>query len=366
MNLKKYFTIKNEEKKYKINPLIIGMIIALWAVLIGMGILAAEKYIYMTMVKDDVISEVTSIVNLNKDIMYKKGEAKFVANFDIEKDTLPFKNFRSYSAAGGNCEGYNMYELLKFEGNLEKVLGENMKSNSETDLSRLELSDKDIDNIYNVSEGDIINYYLDYNILKDKPINYEKLVKKSYGYDKDESPKIESSYSDKEFDNEELKNVLEDIEYLHKNKNYTIYNAEPYNTYSPKDKKKGINYKYSVGDIDFIKNSIDDNKLIEIAMQNAISGHSLLAYGYEKIDENNYKVYVKDSNAPIIKKEVLTPEEVKANEDIKNNFYVLFTKDILKDRWSYLYQPSINGYELYGYYNSFIPDTSFSIYSTGL
>lgn len=370
LNLKNILEKENDKKlkkdKWVLRSILIGLISLIIALAIFWGIIMAEKYIYMNMVKESIITEITSMVNLNKDIQNKKGEIKIVANFELEKDTLPFKNFRTSKSPGGNCEGYSMYELLKFEGKLKEFLGDNINGSGEEEISELEFSDKDIDNIYNVAKDDMINYYYNYDALEGRKINYEGLLKKAYGFDREKETKIKSDFNAKEFDNKELKNILKDIEYIHSNKKYTIYETNPYYTTNPKENKNHINSKYSFGDIDFIKSNIDNDKLIEIAISNSVSGHSLLAYGYDRIDENNYKVYVNDSNIPIIKKDNLTPEDEKVNEDIKNNFYILFTKDILQDQWSYIYQPSINGNELYGYFNSFLPGTKLSIYSTGL
>lgn len=345
--------------------LLITLLIMLISIGSIIGVYKIKKEITFNKVKDKIISEMNIIEILNRQNLNTSGEKKAVEGFNLEKDTLPFKNFRTLKSLGGNCEGYSMYELLRFEGKLEEFLGDEMNSkNNIENLYDIELSKKDIENIYLVCKNDKALQYVDYIELEEE-INYEEILKKAYGLKSSEDKKAEEDFNNRDFENEELKNILKDISFLHSNKGYTRYISEYYNPNDPSLELEDSGNKYAGGDINFIKERIDNNKLIEIGISNNASGHALLGYAYEKIDLNNYKVYVKDSNLPLIKKDTLTTEDIKINDEIKN-LYVYFTKDILKDEWSYIYQPIINGVELYGYYNSFVPGTKLSIYSTGL
>lgn len=365
---KKKDNIEKLKKFFNVSLCAFGMLIILY--LLGIFINLLKNNILVELIKNDIVNEVYSMVEVNREYISDTGEGHFVANFNLESDTLPFKNFSTKGSPAGNCEGYNMYEILHFEGNLKEFLGENMKSKNEYNFSELTFSENDIENIYGVEkkedQKEKLNYFNNFDGTVNLNINYSSIVEQAYGMYKSKNKKIEYDFSDKEFDNKELKNILMDISYLQNNKGYSIYTSYSYYNTNPLDKFKGVVKPYSSGDISYIKQSIDNDKLIEIAIENNISGHSLLAYGYEKINEDNYKVYVKDSNFPLIKKDILTEKDIEVNNDIKNNFYILFTKEILKDEWSYIYQPSINGVEVYGYYNSFVPGTKLSLYSTGI
>lgn len=319
----------------------------------------------LNLLKDDIVNEVCLLAETNKQYISKDGEKYFVEKFDLKNNTLPFKNFASENSPGGNCEGYNIYELLHFEGRLEEFLGNNLKSRNEYDISSIIPSEKDSYNIYsNGSKYDAtreLKHFNDY-VGTINNIDYNKIVELSFK-DNNVSLKVESDFKDKKFENEKLKNILYDITFLHDNKISCRYATYPYYSSDPVEIINKKNTNYLNGDINYIKQTLENNKLIVLGINNKIAGHALLAYGYEKIDENNYKIYVKDSNIPLIKKEILSDIDIKVNNDIENNCYILFTKDILEDRWSYIYQPNINGVELYGYYNSFVPGTKLNLLS---
>lgn len=309
-------------------------------------------------VDDIVANEIKSLEKINKDMYEKKGEKKTVLNFNFYEDTLPFANFGTVVSPGGNCEGYNIYEMLYFNNELDDFLGSNKKTTYDGELGEYEFNKDDMKLVY--KEG---MYYYNYEDTKTKSEkDYKKIVKDSYSYNlTDKTEKMKEDFISKDFEDIETKNILEDISYIQNNKGYIAYKTLPYNSLNPGDKLDGKEEKYDSADTGIITDSIDGNKLIQIGIINNISGHSLLAYSYETIDDNNIKVYVKDSNIPIIHKDILTDDDIRINKEIESNCYILFTKDILNDDWSYIYQPSINGKELYSNYNSFVPGTTLSI-----
>ena len=309
-------------------------------------------------VNDIVVEEIKSLEKVHKDKYDKKGEQKIVLNFDLYEDTLPFANFGTVVSPGGNCEGYNVYEMLYFNNELEDFLDSNKKTTYEGKLGEYKFNINDMKLVY--KEG---LYYFDYEDSENKKEkDYKKIVKDSYSLNyKDKTEKLKEDFTSKDFESKETKNILEDIMYIQNNKGYMSYRTLPYNSANPGEKLKEIKTKYDSANIGIIIDSIDDNKLLPIGIANQISGHSLLAYSYEIIDDSNVKIYVKDSNIPIIHKDNLTDDDIRVNKEIESNCYILFTKDILKDDWSYIYQPVINGRELYGYFNSFVPGTILSI-----
>lgn len=358
--------IKNEKKENKKVKKFWGNFFDFFSKgIIGVAVFMVLGFIYfkgsifikIDKIEDNVINEIKAMENVLADKKDLKGEIKIVNGFDIEKNTLPFSNFASTLSPGGNCEGYNMFELLYFEGRLSDFLGENMKTTYKGNLSDIELFKEDTDLVYSFREDK--NYHPDYVNFTGSFIenDYEKILKTSYDiFDNDKEEGKVENFEGKEFKNNKFKEIIDDITYLHNNKGYSRYDSLPYKSSNPlSDLEKTTTY--SLSDISFITENIDNNKLVVLSLSNRISGHSLLAYGYEKIDDDNIKIYVKDSNFTLINGKDLTENEKKVNSEIKNNFYVLFSKDILKDSWSYIYEPNILGNRYYGHFNSFVPGT---------
>lgn len=350
--------MKKEIKEILENNFLIATVRAVGIIILIILLTIGYRYYQVAKIDDVIISEVRSLEEVYNNNSKVKGRKKVIENFDLSSDSLPFANFKSKTSPGGNCEGYNIYEMLYFNNQLESFLGKDKKTTYVGNLGELELLEEDVNLVY--TEG---AYYYKYDVEETEktPKDYKKIIKKAYGLGNNEKYKIEQDFTDKEFKNKEFKNILEDIIYLQDNKGYISYRTLPYNSTSPGDKIKGNEDKYDKADVSLIKETIDNNKLIEVAIMNGIGGHSFLAYGYEYIDDNNIKIYVKDSNLPLIHKATLTEDDKRINKEIEENCYILFTKDILKDDWSYIYQPIINGKELYGYFNSFVPGTNLSI-----
>ena len=153
---------KSSEEFNKKYPFLKTICIHIWSLIIVgcfvIGLFTLEKYINTMRVKDTVVGEVKTMVELYKDKIPSKGERKTVDGFELERDTLPFMNFASNTSPGGNCEGYNAFELLAFEGKLNEFLGENEKNSYDGYLKDIDLFKEDIDLVYSFKEKDTLPY----------------------------------------------------------------------------------------------------------------------------------------------------------------------------------------------------------------
>lgn len=313
-------------------------------------------------VKNEIVNNIKQLEKINDEYRKYKGDIIFLKNFDLSKDTLPFKNFRTLNSKGGNCEGYSMFEKLYYEKKLNDYLRENRTSKYTSNLGDIKIPEEDISKIYGKEAK---TYYLNYKKLSNtykEDISYDNMIYIAYGIkhkDKDTNIKIKQDYSKYDFENPELKNIITDIDYIHINKNYTCYKIDSYyskyiNDPMPNQKEYS---KYRSGEVELIINNLKNNKPVVVGINSRLGGHALLGYAYQMIDDNNIKIFVKDSNIPLINKDNPTNEVKLINQDIKDNVYIMFTKNILKKDWSYIYQPEINYTKMYYEFNSFIPGT---------
>lgn len=292
---------------------------------------------------------------------YTNGKRKYVNNFDISKDTLPFKNFSTSKSTEGNCEGFSAFELLAFEGKLDK------KVNLNRNLSEYHIKPDDIQIVYGkdakyeyqeaVNE-DNMKKNSNESINNDKKVFRDLIEQVTGKKDVEKSIKRKQYFDEAKLENSEAEKVLKYISEIHESKDRCALETIPY--YSDEigsidDIQKSK--KYKTLDPHVITEKIDNNKLVEVGITSKVGGHALLIYGYEIVDKNNIKFYVCDSNLPINQK-----QSIDKNNEIKRETYILFTKDILNDEWSFIYEPHINGKNLYVKYNSFLPSARFVIY----
>ncbi len=326
----------NNSKFIKKTMKILGRgVFALGAIL---AIVSMIKFGFYAMNKEKILEDYKEIVNINE--KYKKIDGlsrKDIEGFDLEKYTFPFSNFSSDLSPGGNCEGMTYYVLKNFL--YEKK-----------EIGNLIVSDFDSKILYN--DGNIKADLSEIN----SDIDYENILKKAFRLKSNKSNKEWNYSSEIKFENKELESILSDISNIQSNReymNYSVYETNPY--YSSKVYLAGLdiyeNRKSATPQL--IVDLIDSNKpvMLGLATDN-IGGHALLAYGYERIDDNNIKVYVYDSNLPF-KKELSTEY---------NNIYMLFTKDLDSENWCYIYRPTIEGKAIYSNYNSVIPGSNMCIY----
>lgn len=310
-----------------------------------------------------IVDQMEKLEGKSLQMEYTNGETKYVDNFDISKDTLPFKNFSTTKSMGGNCEGFSAFELLTFEGKLQD------KINIDRNLSEYHIESNDIQKVYGKDEKyeyqEAINEDIKKNKSDDISIDgsekiFRNLIKQAVGKSSVEKTKNREQYfNETKLENGDVEAILMNISEIHESKEYCVLETMPYYP-SEIDNIKDIqeNKNYKTLDPNVITQKIDNNKLVEIGITNTrISGHALLVYGYEIVNKNNIKFYVCDSNLPINYN-----QSTDINNEIKKKEYVLFTKDILGDNWSFIYEPNINGKKPYFKYNSFLPGTKFAIY----
>lgn len=336
MNIKKIKLSTKDKSEIKKIFKLIGIIG--FAAIIIVGYIVISRWVLYFENKDKILGQYKSLVNINEEYKSVSGQnRKNVEEFDIEKYGLPFKNFSSILSPGGNCEGMTYYVLKNF-------------------LSER----KEIGNL-SISDSDSKVLFEDGNIKADLSkvsgdIDYESVLKESFLLKRDKDKEDGNYSSDTKFESKELGELLSYISNLHSNKddlNYSVYESIPYyssNIYAiTNDIDK---YRRSVNP-QIITDLIDDNKPVMIGLRaDYVGGHALLAYGYEKIDKNNVKVYVYDTNLPF-KKEYYNDY---------NNIYMLFTKELDSKNWSYIYRPTIEGKTIYSSYNSIIPGSTLSVY----
>lgn len=329
--------------------------------ILTIGTLIVIQEVEFSKASNVIVDQMEKLEGKSLQMEYTNGKTKYVDNFDISKDTFPFKNFPTRKSNGGNCEGFSAFELLAFEGRLQSGI------NIDKNLSEYHIESNDIQTVYGEAEKneyqglineDIKNNADEISVDLDGEI-FRNLIKQAVGKKSLEKTKKRNKYFDEtKMNNSEVDDVLNRISEIHEDKDYCALETMPYypnEIKSIEDIKENKTYKTI--NPNMIIQKIDNNKLVEIGIRNRISGHALLVYGYEIVDENNIKFYVCDSNLPINESQ---SEDI--NSEIKKEAYVLFTKDILGEDWSFIYEPHINNKKLYLKYNSFLPGTKFVIY----
>lgn len=339
--------------------LIMGLTILVLLITISVLNIIAE--IEFNKTSDIIVDQMKKLEGKSIQMEYTNGKQNYVDNFDISKDTLPFKNFSTSKSIGGNCEGFSAFELLAFEGKLQN------KINIDKNLSEYHIESNDIQTVYGEDEKYEYQEAINEDIKKSDEISidnsekiFKKLIKQVAGKSSGKKIKKRKQYfNETKLENSEVEKILMNISQIHESKDYCVLETRPYYP-SEIDNIKDIqeNKKYETLDPNVIIQRIDNNKLVEIGITNTrISGHAILVYGYEIVDKNNIKFYVCDSNLPINNN-----QSTDINNEIKKKAYILFTKDILGDYWSFIYEPNINGKKLYFKYNSFLPGTKVAIY----
>jgi len=265
------------------------------------------------------------------------NNVKILKDFSLEEDTLTFSNFSSIYSLGGNCAGITIAEMIaysgKFPSNMPKIRSK-----------ELFLPDRELGK-YTITEENKINL----NKLKRINLKEEVIFQKILGKEQELTVDFNEYLNDKKLAN--LLNLISfyQVKQGSYEKEFTI--------------EKG---KFDVKE-QIIKR-LDNNIPVGIGLDSSINqGHAVLAYGYEKINDSTFKVYVTDSNRPI----VLLPKDEKQkrqNKEIRNIHILFIKKD---NKWQYIFNPNVKNdvsYENQGYYyngifNSFIPGSEISIYT---
>ena len=298
----------------------------------------------------------------------KSGYKKIVKDFDMKQDTFRFKNFATYES-NGNCFGIVAFEMLYNNKNMSIIEDNKVSCKYDGPLSEVSFTEDDMNKLFPDCNGDY-EYNTDRVYVKRNNNYYNSLIKSAFhgvfnSYDEDKYIKTPTG----EFSSDNFNEIINSISYLqnnYQNKLLFRYCSDEYYTTDPSIIDSDYKNNDNIFNIRSILDSIDNDKLVTICILNNIAGHAMLGYGYELIDENNIKVYVSDPNFTLYSGE-LSDNEQNINNDIISSSYILFTKDILQDNWSYKYRPSIEGKDpyddsVYSFFNSFLPGTIIEVY----
>lgn len=321
---------------------------------------------YLTQEKKLAINKFLEEDNTTKPIVSSHA----VANFSLEKNALTFRNLSSDNSSG-LCLGISTFEKKLFEGSLEKVKKDQVKDiqyydisfMKDKDLSKYKMDDKTSLSVYGSS-----NYYNSISyLLKNNTIKGNKDIK--YYFDK-----INTNNMDlfEKVPQANMKEILKALNYYQRygESQFKIIKVLPYqlmdsaniNQLNFERIRAKINPNLEVKanlDIKDITSRIDKNEPIILAFHNGFVGHAVVAYKYEYYSDDTLKVYVADSNIPLLDDK---EEFRKLNNEVKQSTYAYFEK--LDDgTWAYKYNPKINDVYFYqGSYTSFIPNTTLRIY----
>lgn len=310
-----------------------------------------------------IVNNIYSLIHYSDLKKSEHGEFVQVNNFDLYDDTLPFSNFSSLKSPWGNCEGYSVFEYLNFHKDIRDEQNFSLLYDGVGNLGDIKISEADLNILDNkVVDLKFIEDYKytasDYNYLvqdKSKMGNFKKIIDFYFGEVVENTYSIEAANLD--FENDDYEKIIKDINYL-QNNTYVTQLIE-FGFYT--DEFYGIPYENEGSNISILMDNVDNDKLSVVSFNNN-GGHALLVYAYEVLDENNIKIYVKDSNLPLSTNDNLTDEQSKLNKEIEENCYILYTFDFTGDCWSFIYNPNIFGTSLYGEYNSLVPGIEFLYY----
>lgn len=283
---------------------------------------------------------------------------KTVKGFDLYRDTFHFSNYGNSTSKNGNCHGIAFTEKAYFENNMEFINRFNLdftrKPGQQIPTS------EEMKNIYNIKNPD--QMYL--NLLEPFPVsriwfwfeyyyiaNKERIESKDYMKD---SNVVQSDPSTK--------------------KTFSAFATAQVELNSPKikDYYKGWIVISDRDSVNKVIDKLNDDTVLVVTVTNKKYGHAILAYGYKKVDNDTYLIYVADNNVPLLDenrqyikdngKAMPQKKVIKTNNQIRGNMYVLIE---LKDNAAFFkYNPVVN--KNYGYsgngYNSYIPDSNLIFY----
>lgn len=345
----KSIRLHNTIKRKKIIERVACAIIGAAITLLIMAMLGYFDVYEDTKVNQKEITENIKIIN-DKSKIYnevKNDKDKVVEGFSLEKDTVPFGNFGSVYSHGGNCAGIALLELFAFTNRIDRDIKIDGK-------------------ILGPLKAPLGNY-----ILSDKEKNtLAKILKNTYNEDilfdlsYNDKQEIKFDYS-KYLENKELAEVYNYITYYQVNQN----NFQKEYVYSDKLLNKK---NKSITEFDIKKdilNKIDNNEPVGIGITgNILGGHAVLAYGYKIIDENTIKIYVADSNRPILA-DPKTDADKTYNEEVRGINILFLRKGNI---WNYAFNPNVktqkevdqdaDGYYYNGEFNSYLKGATLCIY----
>jgi hypothetical protein len=313
--------------------------------------------------KED-IANMDYLTNLNNSSAVSNSELPHneLKSFSLDKDIFTFKNIETFHNGRGVCSAIAYFEKLNYMNRLDEldinINGEKLKLNGHYDLSNVTLNEDEVKKLYKGRTSSDVSIVIP---NKDTKTYSSESLYDLYTGNYQENFKNKTN-------NDELRKILSSINYLQTNNTTFLKETiEPYR-YSSKSIANntvfyniGNKYVHKELDIKDITEKIDNDEPVGIGITNKYNGHAVLGYKYEYINENTLKVYVTDSNYPLLKAMVHKESNI-INEDIRS-LYVLFNREDVNQRWHYIYDPTINSVKVYnGQYNSYIPDVVLYIF----
>lgn len=355
-------------------PSLLGGIIV--ALIIKYSNIVSKNYL-----EDKNISHMKNLFELHEELINSRGFFYSVKGFSLEYNTLAFRNLGTNTSYEGNCFGFAFLVNQIFSGKLIKTYRERNSivydlSFINKNLSKYELDYETAVDIYKDDKNSRSNIQNQYDCQKPTFVYKRgsiKLLDPRYIYKIIyKHPDVFTKYK-KNARNTDVVQILKAIEFYQaqydsNRRNFKLISSLPC-VYKEKIDAISYNlanfllnwdsrskYKRIKRIINIILDKLCKNELVILGIYNNTynSGHAVLAYKYEKIDAYTIKVYVYDSNIPLMKE--TDEESTKINEDIKNKAYILFKN--ISHKWQYVYSPIINGNYIYqGIMNSYVPDT---------
>lgn len=279
---------------------------------------------------------------------------KIVKGFDLYRDTFHFSNYGNITSKNGNCHGLAFTEKAYFENNLEFLNRFNLDIEKKPGLQIP--SPEEIKNIYNIKNPDQI--YL--NFMEPGPISREWFWIEYFNI----------SYIDKVENKNYMKdsNVVQNDSSTKKTFDAVAIAQVELNSSKIEDYYKG---RIIINNRDSVNNVIDklnENTLLVATVTNKKYGHAVLVYGYKKIDNDTFLIYVADNNIPLLDEKrqyikdngkVLSQKKViSTKKQIEHNMYLLVK--LQGDVAYFKYNPVVNKCYIYSGngYNSYIPEAS--------
>lgn len=252
----------------------------------------------------------------------KKGTIRSVDGFNVVNNTLPFHNITIDPKDEGYCSGYCYFTRELFYGRLVKVLRKHFKE--VYNLSFIMDVELNMYTIKTVRTEDKVKYEVSKNIFEIlKAVSYYQRM-------------IENKGLFLKSDRVMPKRYIGMKTAVMSHYNYLLSRMRIYRT--------RIHNKLDLNKL--LIQKLEANELVIIGMngynKNRSRGHSVLAYKYEILSDDEVKVFVYDCNIPI------THEN-----DVGDDVFILFK--LINAEWEYLYRPVIDNIDYYkdSDYNSY-------------
>lgn len=354
--------------------------------LLNFLIVITHNIVHKSYLIDKNLKKMSELYDIYKRMLEVRGKTYKVKDFDIYDNVFSFKNIGTNINKEGNCFGFIYLIKGIFNDEIPKRIVKNGK-----EVYDISFINKSI-NEYKITDEIVQLVYDDiYNCVNEKDcteISYDKATflynenfmellepKEIYKRFFDDDSEMFTRYKMND-ENTDISEILKAIEYYqneidrHKCR-FKISFSYRQVFRSKSDAKdyfyatlqlvlnKNIKFRSVKYIRDQIINKINNHKLVVVLINSIkFGGHAILAYKYEIIDDDIFKIYIYDCNMPLFNEN--SEINMAINKDIINNTYILFVK--LKGKWQYIYCPLIKGNFIYeGKYNSYVPDTELGI-----